>query len=102
MTETDLAEVEPILSTMELNLEHAAKRLSAVQPRRCECIDLTLRALCERHAMEPSPETRGLILRAQIRTRSDALSVLSLLETSDDPLVAQHLLRMTRLYLEAA
>jgi hypothetical protein len=84
----------------EASLDAARKRLSVVGP--CNCTNLTLKALCEKHATEPSAETKGLILRATIRTRADALCVLTLLEQNEDGEIAAHLLRMTKLYLEAA
>jgi hypothetical protein len=105
MTEAlDAAETDPLLTVAEINLEHAAKRLSATtgRPRKCECTDYTVATLCETYAAQPTPLLKGLILRSTVRTRADALAVLTLLEKSDDQDISAHLLRMVRVHLAAA
>jgi hypothetical protein len=102
MTDLDLAVSEPLLCNAELNLELAAKRLSVVKAKACTCTSYTLADLCQQYLGNPEPQARELILRAQVKTRSDALSVLALLEQNEDAEIAAHLLRMMRVHLSAA
>jgi hypothetical protein len=98
----DAAIADPLLCVAEMNLERAAQRLSAVRQKRCECSNYTITDLCQQYAADPKPLTKELILRTAVRTRSDALAVISLLEQSDDPDISAHLLRMIRVHLSAA
>jgi hypothetical protein len=94
---------EPILAVCEIDAETKARfSVAKAKESACNCTGFTISDLCQSYLTEPSPQTRELILRSSIRTGSDALSVLALLEVSDDAEIANHLLRMLRVHLSAA
>jgi hypothetical protein len=105
-TEPDMAEVDPLLTVSERNLEAAAKRmaskLSIAKRIACECEGLTMGSLCRRYLAEEKSAVKSEILSRPIVTRSDALAVVSLLERHHDPEIAAHLLQCLHSYLAAA
>src|SRR6476619_6099974 len=98
----DEAATNPILTTGELNLEAAARWLAIGRQLKCECDGLTLASLCRHYLAEEKPEVRRTTLRTEVRTRSDALAVISLLERREDAELASHLLQCLHMYLTAA
>jgi hypothetical protein len=100
----DEAVTAPILTTLELNLEEATKRAVA-STTKCECSDrggFTARELCFDYMQHPNERLREVILCTPIKTRSDALACVRLLETWPDDEIAAHLLRMMHVWLSAA
>jgi hypothetical protein len=98
-TMADMAATDPILSTAELNLELAARRLAV--RRQCECSG-TLADLCEQFISAPSPQVRELILRSPVKTRGDAIAALSIIESNaEDSHLCVHLIAGLRVYLAA-
>ena len=91
------------LTNHELNLELAAKRLSAVRkPKACNCCTgLTLATVGRMHLRQPKIGTRGVILSGGISTKADAIAAVDLAaELEGDGELTDHLLTSLRAFLE--
>ena len=90
------------MSNHELNLELAAKRLSAVRkPKACNCFHgTTLATVARKHLSEPKPARRAARLTMPVTTRSDDMASLDLLASSDDTELCAYLIAGLRAFFE--